>query len=307
MDRIERLRVFARVVECKSFTKAADTLGVPRSTVSMAIKELEARVGARLLSRTTRSVAPTNDGTAFYERCTRLIGDFEEVEGLFRTPSARLRGKLRVSVPGRIGRLIIAPALPEFLARYPEITLELGITDRVVDLQLEGIDCAIRVGELAHSNLVVRRIAEFAMISCASGLYLEKHGTPRRPRDLKLYRAVAYAPPSCGKPGPWEYVDAKGLQAVDVPHIVTVDNAEMLIACALAGLGIIQVPAYDVREHLARGELVEVLPQQRPAPMPVHIVYSHGRHLTDRLQAFVAWVAALLRRHVAMLDAGVLE
>lgn len=300
MDRIERLRVFARVVECKSFTKAANTLGVPRSTVSMAVKELEARVGARLLSRTTRNVAPTNDGTLFYERCTRLIGEYEEVEGLFRTSSARLRGKLRVNVPGRIGRLIIAPALPDFLARYPEVTLELGITDRMVDLQLEGIDCVVRAGVLAHSNLVARRIAEFAIINCASGVYLEKHGTPRRPRDLKHYRSVAYAPPSSGKPEPWEYMDAKGVQAVAVPHSVTVDDAEMLIACALAGLGIVQVPAYDVRDHLARGELVEVLPQQRPAPMPVHIVYPHGRQPSDRLQAFATWVTALLRRHVAL-------
>lgn len=299
MDRIERLRVFMRVVECQSFTKAADTLGVPRSTVSMAIKELEEQVGTRLLSRTTRSVSPTTDGLAFYERSTRLIDDYEEIEGLFRASSERLHGKLKVNVPGRIGRLIIAPALPEFFLKYPDIALELGITDRAVDLQLEGIDCVIRVGELADSNLIARRVGEIAIINCASKAYLETHGVPRRPQDLRHHRAVAYAPPSSGKPEPWEYVDADGLQSISVPQAIVVDNAEMMIACCLAGLGLIQIPAYDVRDTIARGDLVEVLPRHRPAPMPLHIVYPHRRHLSGRLQAFIEWVSTILRERTS--------
>lgn len=299
MDRVERLRIFTRVVDCKSFTKAADTLGLPRSTVSTAIKDLEDLIGTRLLSRTTRAVSATNDGAAFYERCTRLIGDYEEIEGLFRASSARLRGHLKVNVPGRIGRLIIAPALPDFFARYPDITLELGVTDRAVDLQLEGIDCVIRVGELVDSNLIARRVGQITIINCASKSYLDAHGVPRRPQDLVRHRAVAYAPPTGGKPEPWDYVDAKGLQSISVPHTVTVDNAEMLIACGLAGLGLVQVPAYDVRKHLADGELVEVLPRHRAAPMPVHMVYPHRRHLSGRLQAFIEWAGAVLQARVA--------
>lgn len=299
MDRVELLRVFTRVVECQSFTKAADTLRIPRSSVSMAIKELEDRVGARLLSRTTRSVTPTNDGTAFYERCLPLIADHDEVEDLFRASAARLRGHLRVNVPGRIGRLIIAPALPEFFAQYPDITLELGVTDRAVDLQGEGVDCVIRVGELSDSNLIAKRVGDMAIVNCASRAYLDQWGTPRRPQDLKRHRAVAYVPAKSGKAEPWEYVASGGVQAIAVPATVMVDNAEMLIACCLAGLGLIQVPAYDVRNHIARSELVEVLPRHRPAPIPIHIVYPHRRHLSGRLQAFIEWTSQLLRTHVA--------
>lgn len=295
MDRIDELRVFARVVECESFTRAAETLRVPRSTVSMAIKGLEDRVGARLLSRTTRSVAPTHDGTAFYERCLRLIADFDEIEGLFRAPTLQPRGQLKVNVPGRIGRLIIAPALPEFVATYPDITLELGITDRTVDLQAEGIDCVIRVGKLADSNLIAKRVGEIAIVNCASKAYIDKFGMPRRVHDLKRHRVVAYVPPKGGSPEPWEYTTTTGIRTVEVPAELLVDNAEMLIACCLAGLGLIQVPAYDVRDHIARGELVEVLPRHRATSMPIHIVYSHRRHLSGRLQVFIEWASQLLQ------------
>ena len=295
MDRVDSLRVFARVVECQSFTKAADTLRVPRSTVSVAIKELEERVGTRLLSRTTRSVAPTNDGTAFYERCLHLIADFDEVQGLFRSTASRLRGRLKVNVPSRIGRLIIAPALPEFFAEYPDITLELGVTDDTVDLQVEGIDCVIRVGELTDSNLIAKRVGDIAIINCASKGYLDKWGVPRRVKDLKRHRMVSYVPPRTGKAEPWEYVDLGSVRSVDVPAAIMVDNAEMMIACCLAGLGLIQVPAYDVRNHIERGELVEVLPRHRAASMPIHFVYPHRRHLSGRLQAFIEWASQLMR------------
>ncbi|MEQ1718551.1 MAG: LysR family transcriptional regulator [Hyphomicrobium sp.] len=295
MDKVDQLRVFARVVECQSFSKAADALRMPRSTVSTAVKELEDRVGSRLLSRTTRSVAPTNDGSAFYERCLRLIADHDEMENLFRSPVGRIRGHLKINVPGRIGRLIVAPALPEFLAKFPDITLEVGVTDRTVDLQVEGIDCVIRVGELSDSSLIAQRVGEIAILNCASKAYLDRYGTPRRPHELQRHFTVAYVLPKIAKPVPWEYLHAGGVKTVGAPATVMVDNAEMLIACCLAGLGLIQVPAYDVRTHIERGELVEVMPRYRPAPMPIHIVYQHRRHLSARLQAFIAWASALLR------------
>lgn len=298
MDRIEQLRIFARVVDCQSFTKAADTLGIPRSTVSTAVKTLEERVGTRLLNRTTRTVSPTNDGTAFYERCMALVSDVEEIENLFRTSSARLSGKLRVNVPGRIGRLIIAPALPEFFARFPEIALEVGITDRTVDLRHEGIDCVIRVGELADSTLIARRIGDVAIISCASKAYLAANGVPRRTSDLKRHRAINYVSPVSGKAEPWEYDSIDGSHTVAMRQAVAVDNAEMMIACCLAGLGLIQIPAYDVRAHIESGELVEVLPRHRAAPMPMHILYPHRRHLSARLQTFIDWVTPILRAKV---------
>jgi len=198
LDRIDLFRIFARVVECSSFTHASDTLGVPRSSVSAAVLELEGRVGARLLHRTTRRVSLTQDGAAFYERCLRLIADVEEAESLFRqtaTPS----GKLRIDVPGRIGRLIIAPALPAFLDAYPDIDIDLGVTDRAVNLVEESIDCVLRVGPLTDSGLIARPIGELRLINVASPAYLERHGIPETPEDLATHWAVNYASPSSGR------------------------------------------------------------------------------------------------------------
>ena len=299
MDRIESLRIFSRVVQCGSFSKAAATLQIPRSSVSMAIQDLEARVGARLLARTTRRVAPTQEGIVFYERCERLVGDYEDVEGLFRQSSSLPAGRLSVNVPGRMGRLIFAPALPDFLSHYPKIELEMGVTDRAVDLVHEGIDCAVRVGPLSDSSLVARKIGDIVLCSCASPSYLRKHGVPQAIEDLDRHLAVGYASPTSGRIEEWEWVEGNDVRSRAIPARLTVNNAEAYIACCLAGLGLIQIPLYDVRQHLDAGELVEVMPDLRAAPMPVHILYPHRRHLSRRLQVFVDWATALLRQHVA--------
>lgn len=299
MDRIESLRIFSRVVQCGSFSKAASTLQIPRSSVSMAIQELEARVGTRLLARTTRRVAPTQEGIVFYERCERLVGDYEEVEGLFRQSSSLPTGRLSVNVPGRMGRLIFAPALPDFLSHYPKIELEMGVTDRAVDLVHEGIDCAVRVGPLSDSSLVARKIADITLCNCASPAYLRRHGTPVTIDDLDRHLAVGYASPTSGRIEDWEWVAGGEVKSRAMPARVTVNNAEAYIACCLAGLGLIQIPLYDVQHHLAAGELVEVMPDLRAAPMPVHILYPHRRHLSRRLQVFVDWASTLLRQHAA--------
>lgn len=299
MDRIESLRIFSRVVQCGSFSKAAATLQIPRSSVSMAIQELEARVGARLLARTTRRVAPTQEGIVFYERCERLVGDYEEVEGLFRQSSSLPAGKLSVNVPGRMGRLIFAPALPDFLSHYPKIELEMGVTDRAVDLVHEGIDCAVRVGPLSDSSLVARKIGDIVLCNCASPAYLRKQGVPQTIEDLDRHLAVGYASPTSGRIEDWEWVEGNEVRSRAISARLTVNNAEAYIACCLAGLGLIQIPAYDVRHHLDAGELVEVMPGLRATPMPVHILYPHRRHLSRRLQVFVDWASALLRQHVA--------
>ncbi|WP_336959909.1 LysR family transcriptional regulator [Sphingobium aquiterrae] len=190
MDRIDLFRTLIRVVECASFTRAADMLGIPRSSVSAAIQELEARVGARLLHRTTRRVSPTQDGVAFYDRCLRLIADVEETEGLFRQISVGPRGMLRIDVPGRIGRLIIAPALPDFFARYPDIEIGLGVTDRAVNLVEDSIDCVLRVGPLADSGMIARSIGELPLINVASPDYIARYGIPTEPADLHRHRTV---------------------------------------------------------------------------------------------------------------------
>ncbi len=298
MDRIDLFRIFNRVVECASFTRAADTLGIPRSSVSAAVQELEGRVGARLLHRTTRKVSPTHDGVAFFERCRQLIADVEDTENLFRQTAAQPSGKLRIDVPGRIGRLIIAPALPAFFDLYPQIEIDLGVTDRAVNLVEDGIDCVLRVGPLADSGMIARPIGKLPLINVASPAYLERHGIPSAPLDLDTHLAVNYASPSSGRVEDWEWLDNGVLHTLAMRAHVTVNSAEAYIACCLAGLGLIQIPAYDVRSHIEAGELVEVMPYHRCEPMPMALVYPHRQHLSRRLQVFADWLEALLTQNL---------
>lgn len=299
MDRIDLFRIYARVVECESFTQAAKALGLPRSSVSAAVAALEQRIGTRLLQRTTRRVSATQDGMAFYEHCARLVADVEETEALFRHSAASPAGRLRIDVPGRIGRLIIAPALPDFLARYPEIDIDLSVTDRAANLIEDGIDCVLRVGPLSDSGLIARSVGELPLINVASPGYLATHGTPGHPGELDGQKAVNYASPSTGRIEPWEWLEDGALHTRALPGRVTVNSAEAYIACCLAGLGLIQIPAYDVAAHLAAGELVEVMPRHRAAPMPMTLLYPHRRHLSRRLQVFADWLVALLRTRLA--------
>lgn len=297
MDRIDLFRIFARVVDAASFTRAADGLGLPRSTVSAAVAQLEGRIGARLLHRTTRKVSPTQDGLVFYERCLRVIADVEETESLFRQET-RPSGKLRVDVPGRIGRLIVAPALPAFLDAYPGIDVTLGVTDRAVDLIGEGVDCVLRIGALSNSGLIARSLGSLPLINVASPAYLARHGTPPSPDALDEHWAVNYASPSTGRIEPWEWMEGDALRSLPMRGRVTVNNAEASIACCLAGLGLIQIPAYDVRRHLEAGELVEVMSAHRAEPLPMALLYPHRRHAARRVRLFSDWLADLLKRAI---------
>lgn len=298
MDRIDLFRIFSRVVQCSSFTRAADTLGIPRSSVSAAVRELEGRVGARLLHRTTRKVSPTQDGIAFYDRCQSVISDVEDTVNLFRQTAAQPSGKLRIDVPGRIGRLIIAPALPDFLDLHPAIDIDFGVTDRAVDLIEEGVDCALRVGPLSNSGLVARPIGKLRLINVASPAYLERQGIPAVPDDLTRHRAVNYASPSSGRVEEWEWIEDGQLRTLPMRGRITVNSAEAYIACCLAGLGLIQIPAYDVRRHVAAGELVEVMADYRAEAMPMTLLYPHRQHLSRRLQVFADWLEVLLRKEM---------
>lgn len=298
MDRIDLFRVFIRVVDCASFTRAADALGLPRSSVSTAIQDLEARVGTRLLYRTTRRVTPTQDGLAFYERCRDLISDVEDAENLFRHPSAQPSGRLRVSVPSRIGRLILAPALPEFLDRYPGIDLDLDMSDRAVNLVEDSTDCVLRVGPLRDSALIARPIGKIPLINVASPAYIARHGRPESPDDLSAHWTVSYASPASGRTEDWEWTEGAATRSIPVRGRVTVNSAESSIACCLAGLGLIQIPAYDVRAHIAAGELVEVMPRHVAEAMLMTLLFPHREPLSQRFQLFTAWLEALLARTV---------
>ena len=299
MDRIDSLKVFIRVAEAGSFTAAAEGLGLPRASVSLAVQQLEARLGTRLLHRTMRSVQPTPDGAALLERARQIAADMAEVEERFQRAPARLRGHLRVDLPSRFARRIVAPALPGFFAQHPEVTLEPRSTDRAVDPVQEGVDCVLRVGPLAASSLVARQLGHFTLINCSSPAYLARHGTPRTAEDLAAHWAVDYAPPAANRPAPWEIAGPGGAATtLTLPSRMAANHVETYIACALAGLGLAQIPAYDVREHLAAGELVEVMPAARPAPMPVHVLYPHRRHLSLRLQGFIDWLGGQLASHL---------
>lgn len=296
MDRFEEMNVFLRVAEAGSFTRAAEDLRLPRASVSLAVQQLEARLGTRLLHRTTRRVQLTQDGQAMLERCRVLLADLDEVEGLFQRDRAQIAGKLKVDVPSRMGRILIAPALPEFFRRYPNIELEFGMTDRLIDLVREGVDCAIR-GALTmdDSSLVSRRIAELPVINCASRSYIEQHGMPETIADLASHWVIDYASLSTGRIYPWEYIEGGVAKTVPMKSRITVSSAEAYMACCQAGLGLIQVPVRDVAGMLAAEGLVEVLPAWRPTPMQVCAVYPHRRHLSRRVQAFIDWVEELMR------------
>ncbi len=294
MDRIDHYRIFVRVIESRSFTRAADLLQMPRSTVSTAIADLEARLGVRLLNRTTRIVTPTEAGTDFHERCLAFLAESEEIEGMFRSAARRIEGRIRVDLPGRIGRLIVAPALPAFLARWPDLRIELGMTDRTVDLVGEQVDMALRVGVLPVSGLRARRMGDLRQINVASPAYLARHGTPASPADLEGHWQVAYASPSTGRIAEWEWQEGDRPHRLALPWRVSANSAEGYIACALAGMGMIQIPAYDVAHHLASGDLVEVMPGHRAEPLPMTLLFPGQPRSMHRMTVFADWLQGLL-------------
>ncbi len=298
MDRIDQCRLFLRIAACGNFTAAAEQLGLPRPTASLALQQLEAHLGTRLLHRTTRHVSLTPDGAVLFERLQGLVSDWEEIAQQFRPADARVSGRIRVDVPSRIARRQLAPALPGLLRQHPGLQVDLGSSDRLADLVQEGIDCALRVGQLGPGNPVVRRLGSLAMVNCASPAYLAEHGLPLRPEDLATHRAIEYPASGGTRSASWDWHEAGQARSTAVPAAVSANNVECYIALALAGLGLIQVPAYDVADHLDRGELVAVMPEHRPAPMPVHLVVAHRRHLSRRVQTFVQWMEALLKPHL---------
>lgn len=299
MDRLDQYRVFVQVAEMGSFINAANALEMPRATISAAVQQLEAALGVRLLHRTTRQVRLTADGMQLLERVRSLLAEAEEVDRLFDASPRKVAGRLSVDVPSRIARRLVAPALPGLLRRYPRLQLVLGSTDRMIDLVHEGVDCAVRVGALHESSLVARPLGRIALVNCASPGYLREHGMPASPDDFaKDHWSVGYASPTTGRELPWEFVGADGEVALPAASRVVVNNAENYIACCLAGLGLIQIPRFDVAHLLQRGDLVEVMPGFRAAAMPVSFVYPHRGQRSRRLGAFIEWFEALMRPHL---------
>jgi len=300
MDKLDQYRIFVQVAEMGSFIKAAYVLGLPRATVSAAIQQLEEKLEIRLLNRTTRQVSLTVDGVLFLQRVRPLLADADDVEQLFQSNEQQVSGQLRIDVPSRIARRLIAPALPDLLRRYPQLHLVMGSADRAIDLVQEGVDCAVRVGTLQDSSLVVRSLGFIGLINCASPSYLNEYGLPRTPEDLlKGHWMVGYASPSGGRELPWEFIDAAGkTQNLMVRSRLVVNNAESYIAACRAGIGLIQIPRFDVQHFVDRGELIEVIPTLLAAPMPVSLLYPHRNQRSRRLVVFMDWFSELIAPHL---------
>ncbi|WP_293392920.1 LysR family transcriptional regulator [Nevskia sp.] len=293
MDRFDAMRVFIRIVERRSFSRAADDLGVPRSSVTDAVKGLEARLGVRLLQRTTRQVSPTLDGEAYYQRCVSLIADLEDAEGVF--IGAKPFGLVRVDVHGTQARHFLLPGLPRFRAMYPDIRLHFGEAHQPVDLIREGFDCLLRTGELTDSNLIARRLAMLDRGTFASPDYLQRFGTPSSPDDLDRHEMIGLLASDTSEVIPLTFQVEGSIRRLTLPAMITVTGPETNVAAACLGLGLIQVPRYRVVSELASGVLVEVLANTPPTPLPVHALYSHKRQLSPRVRVFIDWVAEQYR------------
>lgn len=295
MNQLIAIRAFARVVEAGSFTRAADSLDMPVTTLSKLVRELEGHLGVRLLQRTTRRVSVTAEGQAYYEKAGRLLRDLEDVDASFSAARGAPRGLLRVDIGGSTARDLLIPALPGFMARYPDIRLELGVSDRTVNLISENVDCVIRGGALDDSSLVARHLGNAHLITCASPSYLKAHGVPAYPDELRNgHRLVSYLLPSNGRAVPFRFRGEQGAFEIKVEHRLGINESNGHLAAAVAGTGLVQTFSYAAGPALRSGTLVEVLQAWRPATYPFHVVYPNNRHLTHRLRVFIDWLVEVM-------------
>lgn len=288
------LKMFVKVAELGSFTRAAEHLGLSKARVSMAVRGLEADVGSHLLQRSTRAVRLTPDGETFLLRARQLVNDADELASLFQTPTL-LRGRVRVDMPQSLARSTFIPRLPEWLAAHPNIEVQLSTTDRRVDVIREGFDCVLRVGNLQDSALVARRLGEFSMMNCASPAYLRKHGTPRTLEDLKDHLVVHYSIGFGADAPGFEYRDGNVYREYPMRSLITVNSTDSYNAACLAGLGIVQSPRIGLMPSVMAGDLVEILPQHTCQPMPVSIVHTHGRSVPRHVRLVMNWIAEVLK------------
>lgn len=293
MDRFDTLVLFARIVETGSFSRAAESLNLPRPTATNAIKELETRLGVRLLERTTRQVRTTPDGLAYYERCVHVLTELDDAEASLRHVAANPRGTLRVDMNGTHAMKIVLPNIDRFRAKYPNVDLVVSSGDRLVDLVREGVDCVIRAGQLRDSNLIARPLAMMPQVVCASPGYLAAHGMPGHPDELTGHHVVKFFASSGGIDYPLTLVVDGHAKDYTLPGWMSVNDAENYVLCALRGCGIVQVPRWHVEDDLLAGRLVELLPGWESPGMPLSALYPYRRQLSPRVRIFVDWLVEL--------------
>jgi DNA-binding transcriptional LysR family regulator len=297
MDNLTGMRGFAMVVETGSFTRAAELLKMPKSTLTKAIQTLEAHLRIKLLNRTTRRVVVTPDGAAYYERLIRVLDEFDDLNGSVASAQSSPSGRLRVEMGGPIAQEIVIPALPEFQERYPDIRIELTISDRQADLIGENVDCVIRAGNLHDPSLIARRLADIAIITCAAPSYLARYGRPTDPFELEAqHQVVSYMNARTGQFLPFDFTrDGKKVE-VRCRSKLAVGEGITYVSAALAGLGIIQVPSFLVRDAIATGALMTVLDDWVSEARPLYLVYPPNRHMSVRLRTFIEWVVPLFAK-----------
>ena len=300
MNTLEQMQIFTRVAELASFTQAAESLGLPKASVSTAVQQLEAALGTRLLHRTTRRVQLTQDGQAFYERSKDLLSDMDDLQTMFQQPGTlALRGRVRLDMSTGIARHAVIPRLPELLLAHPLLEIELSSTERRVDVVREGFDCVLRAGPVNDPGLIARPVGQLRMINCASPAYLQTHGIPETLSDLATHELVHYVSTLGAKSGGFDYMEGDKDFALRMLGPVTVNNAEAYTAACLAGLGIIQVPAVGVQDLVSQGRLIAVLPAHVARPMPLTMLYANRRNLSKRVRVVMDWLAVVVGAYVA--------
>ncbi|MGY2189485.1 HTH-type transcriptional regulator DmlR [compost metagenome] len=304
MDRFDAMQAFARVVEAGSFTKAAETLHMSKTSVTQLVQQLEARLRVKLLNRTTRKVNVTADGAVYYERVVRLLADLDDAETSLSSASTVPRGRLRVDVPSPLASMILMPALPEFHARYPDIQIDMGVSDRIVDLIDENVDCVVRGGELTDQSLMARRVGDLQLGVFAAPSYLQRLGTPLHPRELEdsEHRIVGFLWARTGKAVPYAMRNAGESVEIKGRYVLAVDDGNAYIAAGLAGMGVLWLPDYMSRPYLARGELVPLFEGWSLDPMPLFVAFPPNRHISRKVRVFIEWVTELMAHHAPLMD-----
>lgn len=300
MNKLQAMEVFVQVVDAGGFTRAAEHLQLPKATVSTLIQSLETALSVKLLHRTTRQVSVTADGAAYYERCLRILSDVREAEESLSRTRLSPSGRLRVDAPTGLASEVLIPALPEFFRRYPDIQLELGCSDRTVDLIEEGVDCAVRGGALADSSLIARRVGILEFITCAAPAYLDAYGRPDHPEQLKRHRCVNYFSSRTGKIFDWDFAKGNERVQLPLPGLIALNDSNAYTAAGIAGLGIVQMPQFMLEPMLKAGSLEQILADWQSDPLPIHVVYPQNRHLSAKVRVFVEWVAELFSNHPGM-------
>jgi len=304
MDRFDAMQAFVRVVEAGSFTKAAETLHMSKTTVTQLVQQLEARLRVKLLNRTTRKVNVTADGAIYYERVIRLLADMDDAETSVSSAQALPRGRLRVDVPSPLAVMILVPALPAFYERYPDIQIDMGVSDRIVDMIDESVDCVVRGGELMDQSLVARRVGDLALGVFAAPSYLVRFGRPAHPRELEdsQHRTVGFLWARTGKSLPYAMRRGSELLYVKGRYALAIDDGNAYLAAGLAGLGVLWLPEYMSRRHQAQGELVPLFEDWHLDPMPLYVAYPPNRHVNAKLRVFIDWVVELMAQHAPIID-----